>query len=142
MNILFRLSEIFSEAVKLLNTSSIGYFKTEFKVIDHIPHMEIFGHLLDSKFAAIPFIPHPFQSYGDPNKAYIYSHAGCIILGPNYYDLPTPYFQGYKKMSELKTLIFNPIEATPSEIMKHAKTNLLWENHSKQLSQAMTKLHS
>ncbi len=103
------------------------------KSLGFINHYKIYNEINDIQFGLLPYKPHEFQKITDPNKVYIYTHMGLIIIGPYTYNFNhIPAFRKYNHFSEIKNLINLETQAheLPENIIKYAKENLVWEKQS------------
>lgn len=99
-------------------------------VICGVPHKEVMLRLLDYKIGLVPWIPHSYQKYMDPNKIFEYLHAGLptvtnsIIKRCVATDL---YVYSFNDYSEIRHVIERIGEPDSRRIMEHARANYIWD---------------
>ena len=106
--------------------------------IGYIEHQRIYEYTIRAHAGLIPWKPHFFQRYCNPNKYYQYMHSGALPIIPNLLALPEETFSlRFKHVREIPALIDKAKQQdASSEIVEFAKANLVLEQHDKTLSKA------
>jgi hypothetical protein len=112
----------------------------------HIPHLEMMRELASHHVGIIPWLPHEFHAYCNPNKAYEYVNAGLLVLVTSdltpvintlgRYCIP---FEDYRalvnillnKSSEVKHLV-----ERREETITNARRNFVWEKYERNIFDA------
>lgn len=111
----------------------------EFDVLSGLPRDVLFRKLTQYRIGLIPFHPVPYHRYADSTKAYDYLNCGLqVLMTPIIYESHgrLPYTYPFDSYSELKNVIRDLEQVSPSEIMQYAHENLVWEAQQEQLFEA------
>ena len=99
-------------------------------VICGLPHKEVMKGLLHYKIGLVPWIPHSYQKYMDPNKIFEYLHTGLPTVTNEIVKrcvADDPYVYAFKDYGGIKEVIDSIPELDSGTIMKHARTDYIWD---------------
>lgn len=96
--------------------------------VGYVKHLAMYNHLFKASWGIIAWEPHPFHEYCNPNKPFLYAHSGLFVVLP---ELIEPhglkFFIKFKNYNDLAELLNKEFEVNSSEIIDHARKNLIWE---------------
>ncbi len=99
-------------------------------VICGLPHKEVMRNLLNYKIGLVPWIPHIYQKYMDPNKIFEYLHTGLPAVTNSIVKRcisDDPYVYSFEDYSEIKQVIDGIGDPDSGKIMDHARANYIWD---------------
>lgn len=118
-----------------------------FTSLGYVEHMKIYDILASSHFGLLTWNPSRFHEYCNPNKPYMYAHAGAIpIITEDLRSVIEDFDKELIKLISTKNfrnslykLLENIVSTTECDkinslryrILKYAKRKLLWDNYEK-----------
>lgn len=115
--------------------------------LGYLSHTEMLRELCRHHVGIIPWKPHWFHKYCNPNKAYQYAHAGLVVVVP-YTMQPVIEalgkdlclaFRGFQELRELLRDLSGDVKYALKlgrEIKEHAREKLVWEPYEDIIQEA------
>jgi glycosyltransferase involved in cell wall biosynthesis len=143
------LPKVFSELDKF-DLTIIGdnnlHPSKRLNVIGYMNHDKMMSNLTEYHLGLLPWLPHPYHKYCNPNKIADYSHAGLPILITSSLTSAIKFLEGhcykFDTVEDFKEKIVNlsvdkdKLEASSEEIIEFARENLIWDKYEENLLKA------